>query len=407
MASSDTIDETRRISADPGSAPAIVAEDRAAVHHQIRVLDQQLNGLWSLGRNIVVGWSQTEGGIDVLVIPQYALPELTDRHAEMLTGSHMMSAEKIADVARLFGAKPVHLPLPFAVGVGGIPHRTVDSVVRRYSVTKSNHRAAILFDIVGFALYSPLEQVTLLNSLSYSINLAHSRAQTNGLPIDLGRTTTGDGFYVWNRDESVEADVNLFYLLMLALADNAIARRRGAPRTAPVLRTCFHISSHYEYYQAEGLNPSISGFIVGELTIELARMINKALPGQLLIGSFDRPKDDSSTPTSLGTPAFVDLAQSRLDRLKNVVMGGDNITAIKCYLTGERVSDGVYTIKKYSVTDKHGLRRDVFNAKMNIYRGSAEALFLGLGEQDLERFDAEGGDYLPDADLDSILSTGL
>jgi hypothetical protein len=53
------------------------------------------------------------------------------------------------------------------------------------------------------------------------------------------------------------------------------------------------------------------------------------------------------------------------------------------------------------------MRRDVFNAKMNIYRGNAEALYLGLGECDLERFDAEGGDYLPAEDARPLLEAAL
>ena len=47
------------------------------------------------------------------------------------------------------------------------------------------------------------------------------------------------------------------------------------------------------------------------------------------------------------------------------------------------------------MNDKHGLRRDVFNAKVNIYRGDADAVFLGLEHAELDRFDAEAGDFRP------------
>jgi hypothetical protein len=374
-------------------------DQRAAAHRRIRALDQALNEVWNLGRNIVVCWSPAEDGMRVLAIPQYMLPELSDDQAELLSGGRMMAAGRLDEVARRLGVRPLAVSLPFSPGHDGMPTQAVDSVVRRYSVTKSEHRAAVLFDIVGFSLYSPLEQVTLLNSLSYSINVGHSRALANALRIDLGRSTTGDGFYVWNRDEGIEADINLFYLMMLTLADNALARRKGAPRTAPVLRACFHVGSHYEYYQAEGLNPAINGFIVGDLTIELARMINKALPGQLLIGSFIRPKeggDGRSAPSGrVATPMFVERAQSRLDRLNELVLAGERISSIKCYLTGQRIGPGVFTVKKFSIADKHGRRRDVFNAKVNIYRGSADAVYLGLEHRDLERFDAEPSDLQP------------
>ena len=73
----------------------------------------------------------------------------------------------------------------------------------------------------------------------------------------------------------------------LVLAYNAIARSKAAQRNAvPLLRTCFDISGHYEFYQSEGLSPTVYSYIVGEVTIELARMIDKAIPGQIMVGDF-------------------------------------------------------------------------------------------------------------------------
>ena len=375
-------------------------EARERVRDHIRILDKSLNGLWNLGRNVVVGWSPSADGMAVLAIPQYVLPELSEAQSALLGGSAMMAPRELADAARMMGTKPLPLKLPFRPGSDGVPTRAVESVVRRYCITKSEHRAAVLFDIVGFSLHSPLEQVTLLNSLSYSINVAHSRVLAERLSFDLGRSTTGDGFYVWNREEGIDADINLFTLMILVLADNAVARRRGSPATAPSLRTCFHIASHYEYYQAEGLNPAVNGYIVGNLTIELARMVGKALPGQLLIGAFSRPNtngaENAEQAKRVLTPAFVDRAQARLDRLAAVRLSGERISALKCYLTGEPIGAGMFSVKTFSITDKHGLRRDVFNAKVNIYRGDAEPLLLGLEHGELERFDATAGDYDPE-----------
>ena len=66
----------------------------------------------------------------------------------------------------------------------------------------------------------------------------------------------------------------------LVLAYNAIARSKASQRNAvPLLRTCFDISGHYEFYQSEGLPPTVYSYIVGEVTIELARMIDKKTPG--------------------------------------------------------------------------------------------------------------------------------
>ncbi|HEX9647576.1 MAG TPA: hypothetical protein VGB88_08765 [Alphaproteobacteria bacterium] len=367
--------------------------ERAELHRYIRHIDRALNRLWNLGRNLVVGWHPAEAGLRVLVIPHHMLRELAEQDGDLLCDGHRVTHARLDALGRQLGIEPIQVRLPNRPGRPGIAHKAIESVVRRYSVTKSNHRAAILLDIVGFSLYSPLEQVTLLNSLAFSINVAQSRALANKLRIDVSRSTTGDGFYVWNRDEGLEADVNLFYLMMLVLADNALARHKGAPSAVPVLRSCFHLGSHYEYYPADGLNPSVTGFIVGDLTIELARMVGKALPGQVLIGQFTRPKAGvGGHAGALSTLAFVSRAQDRLDQLHALELSGQRITAIKCYLTGKRIGGGVYSITKYALSDKHGRQRNVFNAKVNIYRGDADVLYLGLENKDLERFDAEAAE---------------
>ena len=43
--------------------------------------------------------------------------------------------------------------------------------------------------------------------------------------IAFARSTSGDGFYVWNRDEGLDGqNVNLYHFMHIVLADNAIAR---------------------------------------------------------------------------------------------------------------------------------------------------------------------------------------
>jgi hypothetical protein len=69
-------------------------------------------------------------------------------------------------------------------------------------------RAVILFDAVGFSLLTPLQQVVQLNSLSCSVNAAYAKLLDREININFARTTTGDGFYIWNRMRGVEANVS-------------------------------------------------------------------------------------------------------------------------------------------------------------------------------------------------------
>ncbi len=46
------------------------------------------------------------------------------------------------------------------------------------------------------------------------------------------------------------------------------------------------MGSRYELYQAEGVSPTVFSYIVGDVTIELARMVDHAKTDQILIGDF-------------------------------------------------------------------------------------------------------------------------
>ena len=148
----------------------------------------------------------------------------------------------------------------------------------------------------------------------------------------------------------------------------------------PTLRTCFDIGGYYEFYQSEGLSPSVYSYIVGDVTIELARMIDKAIAGQVMVGDFRVKVADEKTgdPREIDSIEFIEQTRQTLANLEGLVLSGDQVESIQCYLTGEPRTKGGFGIKKYSLRDKHDLTRDIFNAKINIYRENAEAIFLGV-----------------------------
>ena len=372
-------------------------------------LDRKLHAHWALGKNFILGWTPYEVGVLLLVVPHfriadYALARLngprqgdaTDSHEfimRLLTGSRQFTQRQLENAARLLEASPVYEKLRQPLCRKPAEAQIIDRLIRRYSVSFVPSRAVALFDIVGFSLLSPFEQMTQLNSLSHSLNSAHSKMLGSRMNINFARSSTGDGFYIWNRDEGVQANTNLYHFMHLVLADNAIARRKAHGRTVPLLRACFHVGSCYEFFQAEGLNPTIYSDIVGDVTIELARMIERALPGQILVGDFE-----ASLPLSEGANAecvhlnsvnFVDRAQLNLAQMNGLVLSGEAIESIKCYLTGKARPDGTFTIRKLAINDKHGLTHTVFNAKINIYRRAAEPILLGIEDRLLR------GDELP------------
>jgi len=366
-------------------------------------LDKNLHALWALGSNFILGWTPSADGLLLLVTHYYAVadyaiatasapPEntstISDPHAfvmRMLTGSRHFDERQLRNAGRLLEAEPIHLKLRQPLAGTDAEAQIIDRLVRRYSVSYVANRAAALFDIVGFSLLSAFEQMTQLNSLSHSLNSAHSKMRYQRMNIDFARSSTGDGFYIWNRDLGIEANTQLYHFMHLVLADNAIARHKARGRTVPLLRACFHISSCYEFYQAEGLNPTMYSDIVGDVTIELARMIERALPGQILVGEFlTKPSQNDDFDPDLAhvdSIRFVEKAQKNLAQLNGLELAGDAIESIKCYLTGRAQPDGTFTIRKLVISDKHGLTRNVFNAKINIYRTTGEPILLGIEDR--------------------------
>jgi hypothetical protein len=381
-----------------GLASEMDLRQRSNLVHLERCLHEE----WRLGENSILSWSALDDGVLVLVVPHYAIaeyaaapdtPHLPHRLSpgfitELISGERRLTLTQMQKVARLLDVEPRFIPLRQPLTNHPVETQIIEKMMRRYGINYVASRAVTLFDIVGFSLLTPFEQMTQLNSLSYSLNSAHAKMLEKDVGINFARSSSGDGFYVWNRDNGLEANVNLYHFMHIVLADNAIARRKAMARSVPRLRACFHVGSCYEFHQAEGLNPTIHDFIVGDVTIELARMIEAALPGQILVGDFlaklsTGGNEHDDTQVNLDAVAFLQRAQGNLAKLSGLELSGEKVSAIKCYLTGERLESGDFTIRKLSIRDKHGLSRTAYNAKVNIYRALADPILLGIEDRKL------------------------
>jgi len=365
-------------------------------------LEKNLHQHWSLGQNNILSWAPLNDGLLVLVVPHYAIAEYTSRRndqqapkvsarfiTELISGERQLAFSQMEKVARLLDVEPVFIALREPLSGHPVETQIIERMIRRYGINYVASRAVTLFDIVGFSLLTPFEQMTQLNSLSYSLNSAHAKMLEQDVGINFARSSSGDGFYVWNRDDGLEANVNLYHFMHIVLADNAIARSKAASKAVPRLRACFHVGSCYEFHQAEGLNPTMHDFIVGDVTIELARMIEAALPGQILVGEFfadlqdGEPRDHEQTQAHIDAVTFLERAQGNLAKLSGLEFSGERVTAIKCYLTGENMGGGQFNIRRLEIKDKHGLSRVAYNAKVNIYRETAQPILLGIEDRKL------------------------
>ena len=363
-------------------------------------LDDALYALWNLGENVIVAWTFKGQELRFLSVRHYAIPEAI--HADtpqqdgvnavklindVLSGPKFLVPEMFDRVCRAFDAEPATINVGFRVEYD-LDIELISGLVRRYSVSVVRGRAVVLLDAVEFSLRSALDQVAMLNSLAYSVNSAYGQLLQKDIKINFARTTTGDGFYIWNRATTPEANTELYKLMMTVLADNAVAQRKARSSWVPKLRAAFHIGEHYEFHQVEGLNPTTFSYIVGQVTIDLSRMIERALAGQILLGNFRIETTEEKTHRKIryDTLDFVETTAATLDQLRGMNISGGSIENIRCYLTGASQGGGRYMVNRYHIVDKHGTTRAVYNAKINIHRENAEPIFLGIQSEQLQAF---------------------
>lgn len=391
------------------------ADEETRRAQQLRELEEALREQWRLGQNIMLCWCPQDEGIYVMVVPHYYLGQFsaslsdnapTDR-LELLNGRfirklvssrRLLSTEDFFSTAHRLDIEPMLILSAVNASSDETTLAAAEELIKRYSISYVDNRAVLLFDIVDFSLYSPFEQTSQLNSLSYSMNSAHNKLLKKNIKIDFARTTTGDGFYVWNRNLEPRASLDLFQFMLLVIADNAIARRkaRGTNHIVPLLRTAFHIGSHFEFHQVEGCNPTLHSYIVGDVTIELARMVDIAHPGQIFIGDFNTiiPTSlrETAFPIEADAPQFVERVAKHLENLHGLELSGECIEALHCQLTGETGVSAGQQVRRFRITDKHGLTRHAYNLRINIRTGNGRRpLLLGIQGYYLPKPDARRG----------------
>ena len=355
----------------------------------VRELETSLRKLWNLGANLIVGWRTLAQGIEVLYIPSYNLPLIAKSRPDILKSDRHITEQSEYEALLELGCRKEILGMMFVVREKGAEINEVNDIIRNFTVTHFESRAVALFDIVSFSVYSPYEQITQISILSYYIKLVAQRCRSLNMPISICMTTTGDGFYVWNRHEGLSADIALFCVVVLTLG-NIYASRKLVDRdvtSVPRLRCGIHFGSHYEYYEGGGAGSS--GYIVGDVTIILARLLSKARTGQFLVGSYLRRLVGKDAEwQELDTPMFLALAQNQAAKLAGLPIPGGKIETVRVHLTGPRVSDDTLSIRKYYVSDKHELEHSCYNAMLNINTAAKERVSFGLLDEDLVKFDA-------------------
>ncbi len=394
-------------------APGVTAQGPQAIsivqRGNLKALEQTLRKQWRLGQNIVLCWSSDERGLLVIFVPHYFLGNYCalagsdqgqDNEAfirALISGRRRKSREELFAVCERLDVAPTFIKLNTPITEEPRVLDAVEQLIKRYGLSYVESRAVLLFDIADFSLYTPFEQASQLNSLSYSLNSAYNKLLARNIEINFARTTTGDGYYIWNRDLGPQANRDLFFFMLLVVADNAMARAASRGNTVPVIRTGYHIGGHYELYQAEGVNPTVFSYIVGDVTIELARMVDLAQPNQILIGDFHTPSAAAGGAVQrrlpeITAPAFISACNRDLSALQGTQLASKAITSLSCRLTASEGEDGKREPRRFRIVDKHGLSRHAYNLEIAMDL-EGKKRFLGLEESRLpHRHQGEEGE---------------
>lgn len=377
-----------------------------AQRSNLRCFEEGIREQWAFGKNIALCWMANEKGIWLLFVPHHFLGQFSASMNEcaeqdrlealngqflrgLIGGARVMSASEFNGTAKRFRLEPKLISLPAPFLEDGVQFDEFEAIVKRYSISYVEKRGVILFDIVDFSLYTPFEQMSQLNSLSYSINSVHNKMRKQGINVQFERTTTGDGFYIWNRDVGPIADSHLFQMMLLIVADNALARRKNQGNTVPYIRSGFHIGGHYQFFQPDGVDPGLSSYIVGDVTIELARMLNQAQAEQIFVGEFNTQiptsDRDGAYLVDVNTEQFVERINKTIDAYNKIDYADEKSRSIYCYVSGETGAGGGEMAKRFVITDKHGLTRNVYNLRMNIYCQGQAPIILGMQGRPIPR----------------------
>lgn len=394
----------RKQTSEPTGEPISIVQ-----RGNLRTLENTLRKQWRLGQNIVLCWCWDERGLLVIFVPHYFLGNYCARHdgeagssggtseneayvRQLLSGRRRKTRDELFAVAVRFGVAPTFIKLDHPLEESDRVMNAVEEIIRRYGLSYVERRAVLLFDITDFSLFSSFEQASQLNSLSYSMNSAYNKLANRGVTINFARTTTGDGYYVWNRDTHSNAERDLFLFLLLTLADNTLARSASRGNTVPIIRAGFHIGSHYELYQAEGVNPSVFSYIVGDVTIELARMVDKALPGQVMLGDFAAHESADALRAgdgALGSADFVRSCAHAATELDGLQFMDKPLKNLSCGLSREVADGGGDELLDVAVTDKHGLIHHAFNMQAG-FTLEERNFSLGLTPQQVRQGGVQG-----------------
>lgn len=337
-----------------GPSPGDLDDFNAAVDE----VCQMLFPVTQYGKYAIVGWSrfydQRGPGVAVLTSLIDRLPEainLLKRQGRSFMLGHCLpesARHRLIDASGAVASHDLPRGLPW-LDSRPWANQAVSQALSRFGARSWKARGIALIDICGFTRVSPTRQLAYLMSLNKAMNTSYAYLTGHcDATIDVRRSTTGDGYYLWNSWIGWEGDVALLAFLIQTMT--VLRQRRDEAREEPFqVRAAFTVGEVFEIAD-RGVDYQYvrNEVAVGPATSYLARLLNDAVPNQLLLGDFQRqgPRAD---PQQRGPAELLDGAVRRL-RLGH-----------GAYATSDCTRAALVPNQRLRVVDKHGMSHYCFN----------------------------------------------
>jgi hypothetical protein len=195
------------------------------------------------------------------------------------------------DVAERLQSENVHLFKLRCMRFPGVTPREFGDAVRIFSPSLYPQMGFALVDLVGFTTRQDYQQLQMLRSLDLALEQCTWRSVGSRDPRERawGKTSTGDGFYFFPERPRPLHNVRVLRTLLLMMAQLEYFRR--VRKLDVRLKGAFTVGMSYTFYErdpeydwAQPTPPHRQMLnAVGPATNDLARVMAKAQPGQLLI----------------------------------------------------------------------------------------------------------------------------
>ena len=335
----------------------------------LKRISDTLENIRDCGRNTVIGWTHDSVHVDICYAPVEIATKGYEKFPRVFQGNRLISAKTFEAIVTGLEIPRVRVKMTGTIGIARyhINVNTLNNLIKRYCISYTANRAVILFDIVKFSLKSPTEQLCQLKTLEYYIDKAALLMANNNMPVDLHRSTTGDGYYIWNNNVGYEHSIRTYIALTLILTLNAVSN------SSIPLRSAFAIGSHFTYHHVDTVPRGIE-YIVGDVTIKLSRIVNSCAENQLLISC--------QVNENIDIIGFMADCQELIDGMSQLRVESKSIIDIRTYLTGYKGQNG-FEVQHYCIKDKHGLTHIVCNIKLNVYFYGNHSVRIGKMTQEL------------------------